>query len=199
MKFVCSLVCVFILNGFCSQVFAQEERGSEQDKKLNYFYDHLDFTLTNTDTIPDFESKMDKIKISGTIFESDGVTPASDAILYIYQADEDGYFAYNSNNDKDAIHHRGWIKTNKDGQYTFYTFVPNTDVRNDKLRKIYAFAKTADGQAYNPACFLFDDDPRLSRYCRKRVNKFDSKSILKLEKKKDLLVANRDIVLNTGK
>jgi len=199
MKFVFSLVCIFILNSSFSTIFAQEVRGSKQDKKLNYFYDHFDYTLTNTDTIPDFETKIDKVKISGTIFKSDGVTPASDTILYIFQADEDGYFAYNSDKKKHAIHHRGWIKTNNDGQYTFYTFVPSTDIRNNKLRKIHAIAKTSDGLEYNPACFLFDDDPRLSRFCRKKVKRIDSNSILKLEKSNDLLVATRDIVLNMSK
>ena len=199
MKHVFSLVCLFILISSFSTVSAQDERGSKIDKSLNYFYDHLDHQLTNTATIPDFDSKSEKIKITGTIFESDGVTPASDVILYIFQPDESGYFEYNSNDDKNTIQHRGWIKTDKDGQYTFYTFVPSTDIRNNKLRKIHAIAKTSNGIEYNPACFLFDDDPRLSKFCRKKVKRIDSNSILKFEKSNDLLVANRDIVLNTGK
>ena len=46
--------------------------------------DVLEKQLNNTDSIPDFLSKEDKIKITGTIYQEDGVTPAEGVELYIY-------------------------------------------------------------------------------------------------------------------
>jgi len=60
-------------------------------------------------------------------------------ILYINQADEKGdYVLKNDNNKKRYVRHRGWIKTNADGQYTFYTFVPRTYLRSNELKQIHA-------------------------------------------------------------
>ena len=59
-------------------------------KKRNAIYDYSENRLNNVDTIPDYNSKQNKLKISGTIYQSDGKTPAKDVILFIHQPNEDG-------------------------------------------------------------------------------------------------------------
>ena len=56
----------------------------------NPIYDYDAQALSNTATIPDYESKQSKLKITGTVYQSDGVTPAKDVILYIWHQDENG-------------------------------------------------------------------------------------------------------------
>ncbi|MBE9490451.1 MAG: hypothetical protein IMY67_09180 [Bacteroidetes bacterium] len=165
-------------------------------KKRSPIYDYSEHQLNNTDTIPDFETKTNKLKITGTIFQNDGITPAKDVILYISQTDENGsYVLKTDNHEKRYVYHRGWIKTNEDGHYTFYTFVPGTFLRSNELKHIHPVIKEPNKPEYNIDTFLFDDDPLLTKSCRKRLKRRGIDTILKLEKKDGMYVATKDIIL----
>ena len=161
------------------------------------FYDYENLELTSATTIPDFETKEDKLKITGTIYESDGVTPAKDVILYIEQADEHGDFDVRKTNNSKYVHHRAWVKTDENGNYTFYTFVPGNDRRYNQMQQLFPVIKEPNKQAYEVASFLFDDDPLLTKLCRKRMEKKgDISRILKLKKENGIYVTHKDIVLH---
>lgn len=167
-------------------------------KKRSPIYDYSETQLNSTDTIPDFEAKSAKLKITGTIYENDGVTPAKDVILFIYQADENGNFELKKENKKRYVHHRGWIKTDADGQYTFYTFVPGHYLNNlhrKEMKHIHPIIKEPSKPEYEINAFLFDDDPLLTSTCRKKLERKGIDNILKLDMKEGLFVAKRDIIL----
>lgn len=199
-KLITLLSFICFINSFT--LLAQESTTSLEEetkdyKKRNPVYDYSENQLNNTDTIPGFTKKTNKLKISGTIFQSDGVTPAKDVILYINQADENGdYVLKTDNNRKRYVHHRGWIKTNTDGQYTFYTFVPGTYFRSNELIKIHPVIKEPSKPEYSIDVFLFDDDPLLSAKCRTKLEREGVDNILKLEKKNGMYVATRNITLH---
>jgi protocatechuate 3,4-dioxygenase beta subunit len=175
-----------------------QESTSNSDNYLerNPIYDYVEVQLNSTDTIPDFESKTTKLKVTGTIYKSDGVTPAKDVILFIEQADENGDFDLRESNEKRYVHHRGWVKTDADGQYTFYTFVPGNDRRYNQLQQLFPIIKEPSKPAYELASLLFDDDPLLTKLCRKRMaKKGDPTRVLKPTMVDGLLVAQKDIVL----
>ena len=175
-----------------------------QDSSDNYIdrhplYDYNEHHLSNTDTIPDFNSKTDKLKITGTIYKSDGVTPAKDIILFIVQADENGDFDLKKHNKKRYVKHRGWVKTNSDGQYTFYTFLPGNDRRYNQLQQLFPVIKEPLKAEYEIESFLFDEDPMLTKLCRKKITKKgDATRILKLKKENGLYVTQKDIVLTSN-
>ena len=78
-------------------LFAQETADALRVEPINYkkrspVYDYSEHQLNNTDTIPDFDIKPNKLMITGTIYQNDGVTPASDVVLFIYQPDDYGNF-----------------------------------------------------------------------------------------------------------
>ena len=182
------LLITFFMSSF-SVIVAQE--------KDSPIFDYAEAEISNTATIPDYDSKSNKIKISGTIYESDGVTPAKDVILYIEQADESGDFEVKSNKDKRYVHHRAWVKTNDNGEYTFYTFIPGTDVRNKELRYIHTLIKAPNQPEYDINGFLFDNDPSLTKRCRKKIERNNVNNILMLEEKDGMYVATRDITLES--
>ncbi len=199
-KFITLFSFVYFIGTFLT-VSAQQNTDVLNDIPSDYLkrspiYDYTERQLNNVDSIPDFQLKETKVKISGTIYKSDGITPAKDVILYIYQQDESGDYEVKKANNKRYVHHSGWIKTNADGHYTFYTFVPNTDVRNREMQQIHAVIKEVNTTEYEIIDFLFDNDPFLTKRCRKKMDKAGSNNILKLQKKEDLHVATRDIVLN---
>ena len=196
------LVCFAVLNYAQNNIETENsfKEISPDYKERNSFYDYSEFQVNNTDTIPDFASKPNKLKITGTIYESDGVTPAKDILLYVYQPDENGN--YEIKNKKQHVHHRGWIKTNADGQYTFYTFIPGSSIipitypRRRGPKQIFPVIKEPGKPEYNLNAFLFDEDPLLTKSCRKRLKRRGIDCILKLEKKEGIYVTTKNITLN---
>jgi protocatechuate 3,4-dioxygenase beta subunit len=161
-------------------------------------YDRSEDLLSHTDTIPDYRSKNNKLKLTGTIYKSDGITPASDVILFIEQPDEDGDFKLRKTGENRYVFHRSWVKTDADGHYTFYTFVQGNDRRYNQLQQIFPIVKEPSKQEYQLETFLFDEDPMLTKRCRKRIAKTsDNTRILKLKKEDGVLVAQRNIVLSS--
>ncbi len=178
---------------------AQNELESSQDfESRNPIYDYNEKYLNSTDTIPDFSSKEYKLKIEGTVFLNDGVTPAENVLIFINQADENGDYDLRKHNNKRYVHHRAWVKTDKNGKYAFYTFIPSTDIRSRMIKEIHTVIKEPGMLEYDAAGFVFEDDRLLSRSCRKKIAKQDPKSILKLIKDNNILTAKRDFILKSG-
>lgn len=181
---------------FCLICFYSAFNPVNAQEKGSPIYDRAEDQLTNTDTIPDYRSKTNKLKLTGTIYQSDGVTPAKDVILFIEQPNEDGDFELRNEGDSRYVFHRSWVKTDADGKYTFYTFVPGNDRRYNQLQQIFPLIKGASQQEYQLETFLFDSDPLLTKRCRKQIaKKSDVSRILKLKEIDGVLVAQKDIVL----
>ena len=162
-------------------------------------YDYSELNLNNIDTIPGFDSKEQKLIITGTIYESDGVTPAKNVILYIEQADEHGNFDLRKEGEKRYIHNRGWIKTNAQGEYAFYTYVPGNDRRYNQLQQLFPIIKEPLKPEYHITSLLFDQDPLLTKSCRKRMDKKgDPSRILKLREQDGMYMVRKDIILHNG-
>ena len=194
-----SFACfISVNNSICAQESTTEiENQQEKFLERNPIYDYEELQLNNIDSIPDFETKQNKLKISGIIYKSDGVTPAKDVILYIEHADENGDFDLRKLNDKRYVHHRGWIKTDSDGHYTFYTFIPGNDRRYNQLQQLFPIVKEPSKPEYLVKTFLFDEDPLLTKKCRKRMAKKDDLSrILKPKEVDGVFIVTKDIVLN---
>ena len=187
-----SLICLISTN---NSILAQSA-DNYQDR--HPIYDYSDQQLSNTDTIPDYDSKLNKLKLTGVIYESDGITPAKDVILFIEQPNENGDFDLREKDEKRYVYHRSWVKTDADGRYTLYTFVPGNDRRYNRLQEILPSIKEPLKAEYNIETFLFDEDPLLSKRCRKKIaKKSDTSRILQLKKDNGILTAQRDIVLNS--
>ena len=200
MKNLITFICFACFIGAFSTVYAQDIAGNLDEIPKNYkkrspIYDYSEKQLNNVDTIPDFVSKSNKLKITGTIYESDGVTPAKNVLLFIHQTDENGNFELRRENKKRYVHHRGWVKTDADGRYTFYTFVPGSYIYGNELKQILPIIKEPGKPEQKIETFVFDDDPLLKDSCRERIEQTNPNRILKLDKKEGLFVAERDIIL----
>jgi len=201
MKNLIALFCIACFIGSYSTLTAQESDDLSEEVLYNYknrspIYDYSEIQLNNTDTIPDFETKPNKLKISGTIYQSDGITPAKNVILYVYQPDEEGNYEMKRDNyRKRYVYHRGWIKTDADGRYIFYTFMPGKFLRSKDLKQIHRVIKEPGEAEYDLASFFFNDDPlipELTVSCRAKA----VMSMLRLEKEGEMYVATKDIRLN---
>lgn len=187
MKNFIATCCFVIAVGLFNHVWAQESP----------IYDRAEDQLSNTDTIPDYRSKVNKLKLTGTVYQSDGVTPAKDVIIFIEQPDENGDFDLRRSGDERYVFHRSWVKTDADGKYTFYTFVPGNDRRYNQMSQIFPIIKEKSKEEVQLASLLFDNDPLLTKRCRKRLTKKGGENrILTTTSKDGLLIAEKDIVLS---
>lgn len=190
--FLLSFVTFF---SFQLTLTAQESTKDSDYLTRHAIYDYDANAISNTDSIPDLESKHERFKLTGTIYLSDGVTPAKDVILYIEQPDEKGNYEMKKRDGKRYVHHRAWVKTDADGRYTFYTFMPGNYHRRGEFKHIHPVVKEEGKQAYALDAFLFDSDVSLSNYCRKRLTKKGMDNVLTIEEKDQTFVATKDIVL----
>ncbi len=197
MKNLITLFCLVCFISTSQTINAQEASDEipTNYKKRSPIYDYSEKQLNSVDTIPDFASRSNKLKITGTIYENDGVTPAKNVLLFINQADEDGNFELKRHNKKRYVKHRGWVRTDADGRYTFYTFVPGKYIFGNELTQIHPIIKEPSKPEYKIESFVFDNDPLLTKPCRTKIEETNPNRILKLDKKEGLFVAKRDIIL----
>ena len=192
MKNLLKLFTVIILISAFQLVNAQKH--SKKFNELSAIYDYSEKQLNSVDTITGFNSKPNKLRISGTVYLSDGKTPAKDVILYVYQPNEKGnYEMKRDENRKRYINNRGWVKTDEKGKYTLYTFMPGKFITKE-LKQIHRVIKEPGKPEYELSSFFFNDDPLLpylTLACRAEA----VKSMLRLEEENGMLVATRDIRL----
>tara|TARA_R110000868_G_scaffold91812_4_gene254433 strand:- start:15859 stop:16542 length:684 start_codon:yes stop_codon:yes gene_type:complete len=200
MKKLISYCCFVGIIASCQTISAQGLNGFlekphynlKANKSLN---NNSEDKAINTATVPDFKTKPNKLKITGTIFENDGVTPANNVVFTIFQADEDGNYEMKRDaNRKRYVYHRAEITTKADGKYTFYTFMPGRFLHTKELINIHREIKEPGKDTYKLDAFFFNNDPlflKLIPDCRRQL----ANSTLKVEKKDGMYIAKKDIVL----
>jgi protocatechuate 3,4-dioxygenase beta subunit len=100
------------------------------------------------------------LDISGTIYQSDGVTPAQGIVLFVYHTDVTGYY----NEQDDASHPRlkGWMKTGADGRYEFRTIKPGAYPHRSTPAHIHAHLYGPDYSERSIDDYWFEGDPRIN-------------------------------------
>lgn len=158
-----------------------------------------DRELSSVDTLPDFEDEGTKIKVSGTIYQPDGKTPAEGVILYIYHTNQDGIYATRGGETGWANRHgyiRGWVKTGKDGKYTFYTLKPGIYPNRSAPAHIHPIILEPDGKYYWLGSYHFEGDPLLTKKeISPKSPRGGSSGLLSLKEEDNLWVGERDIIL----
>ncbi|MGB7785811.1 MAG: intradiol ring-cleavage dioxygenase [Salinimicrobium sp.] len=162
-------------------------------------FEYGDRELTNKDTLPDFNNEGVKIKVEGTIYQTDGKTPAKNIILYVYHTNQEGVYAPKKDAKGWAKKHgyiRTWLKTDKDGYYSFYTLKPAPYPNRSEPAHIHYEILEPNGKYYYVASCHFKGDTLLTE------NEISPDSprgghsgVLTFKNDGDLLVARRDIVL----
>lgn len=154
--------------------------------------------LAPTDTLPEYENNEPKLKITGTVFKKDGKIPAENVIIYIYHTNRQGIYEIKDNEIGWAKRHgfiRGWVKTGKDGLYTFYTFRPVAYPNGIEPEHIHITVKEPDKNEYYIDDYLFNDDPLLTQETRKERKNRGGSGIIKPKEKNGILLIERNIIL----
>ncbi|GAB5525337.1 MAG: hypothetical protein Roseis2KO_32090 [Roseivirga sp.] len=155
--------------------------------------------LDATDTLPEFTSHPNKMLITGTVYQRNGVTPAAGVIIYAYQTNEKGVYPTKGDESGWARRHgylRAWVKTDSKGQYAFYTFKPASYPSRTEPAHVHLIVKEPGKNEYWLDSIEFDDDPLLTAAARNKKRKRGGSGIVRLSKQSNgHLLCQRDIIL----
>jgi protocatechuate 3,4-dioxygenase, beta subunit len=201
-----AIITVLGLSG-CSQTGKQTKTASKSTAHVGggcegceaIFESPIPFEkLKNIDTLPDYKGPGPKIEISGTVYHRDGKTPAKDVVLYVYHTDQTGHYTPGPDAkgwEKRNGHIRGWMKTDKNGFYKFYTLKPGAYPNTNIPAHIHIVVKEPDKNEYYIDEYLFEGDPFLTASERKRQEKRGGDGIISLDEKNKMLHGKRNIIL----
>lgn len=154
--------------------------------------------LNSIDTLPDFNEDGPRIEISGTIFQSDEKTPAAGIIMYLYHTDQTGKYSGGGNESIWSKRHgyiRGWLKTDSNGFYKFYTLIPASYPNTTIEKHIHPTIKEPGKTAYWIDDFVFATDPFLNENERNRKQPVAGSGVLVTRKEDGIFKATRNIIL----
>ncbi len=155
--------------------------------------------LSWVDTLPDYNLAGPKLHIEGIVYHKDGETPAKNVVIYIYHTDQTGRYSTTGNETGWGKRHgnlRGWVKTDNEGKYAFFTLRPASyPGANPPPVHIHTIIKEPGKNPYWIDDFLFDDDPTLSKKERSRQRNYAGDGILKPELENGLWSAKRNIIM----
>lgn len=204
MKEILFLCFMLLLTAGCQAQENQEVRHSSNQvggpcEGCEAIHEFGDKPLSPVDTLPGFRQPgATPLKVTGTVFQKDGKTPAAGVILYIYHTDQSGIYPTRGDETGWGKRHgyfRGWIRTGADGRYTFYTIRPGTYPSRSEPAHIHATVKEPDKNEYYLDDFLFEGDPLLSQEVRASRPDRGGSGIVSLREEDSLMVAERNIIL----
>jgi protocatechuate 3,4-dioxygenase beta subunit len=139
------------------------------------------------------------MEINGIIYQADGITPASNVILYVYHTDAQGYYSPAENQPAVSRRHghlRAWMKTNAMGEYKFMSIKPAPYPKRYDPAHIHPVIKEPNKNEYYIDEYRFDDDPLLTGEYRAKAENRGGSGIIQLTKNdKGIWIGKRDIVL----
>lgn len=154
--------------------------------------------LSSIDTLPDYSKNEPKMIVTGTVYKQDGKTPANGVVIYAYHTDRSGVYPTKGDEKGWARRHgyiRGWTKTDENGQYTFYTFKPETYPSRTEPAHVHLTVKEPGKQEYWIDSIQFEEDELLTKKVREKMGNRGGFGIVKLKEKGSFLLAERDIIL----
>lgn len=155
--------------------------------------------LTSIDTLPDFHKEGMPIKVTGTVYENDGQTPAKDVIIYVYHTNPKGLYEPLENAKGWARRHggiRGWMKTDKAGRYSYYTLKPAPYPNRSGPAHIHYTILEPNGKYYwLGSCHFIGDSLLTTKETNPDHPRGGSSGLLTLKKEGGVYVGTRDIIL----
>lgn len=190
------LFLIFVLSISSVSVFSQTLGGPCEGCEALLKYGNRQ--LSSIDTLPDYSKNEPKMIVTGTVYKPDGKTPANGIIIYAYHTDRSGVYPTKGDEKGWARRHgyiRGWTKTDENGQYTFYTFKPETYPSRTEPAHVHLTVKEPGKQEYWIDSIQFEEDELLTKQVREKMGNRGGSGIVTLKEKGLLLLAERDIIL----
>jgi protocatechuate 3,4-dioxygenase, beta subunit len=154
--------------------------------------------LSDTDTLPGFDTATAQLLVTGTVYLPDNKTPAPGVVIYIYHTNGKGLYTPGPHAQGWEKRHgalRGWAKTNAQGRYYFYTQMPASYPNSKNPKHIHPVIKEPGYSEYYIDEFLFDDDVLLTTAERNQLENRGGYGVMTTTNCNGLSVAERNIYL----
>ena len=155
--------------------------------------------ISSEHTSNGWDEGKQKLILTGKVFQLDGRTPASDVVIYYWHTDDSGLYSSNDLIPYQAKEHgklRGWVKSDKSGNYTIKTSRPDAYPNDNIPQHIHLSIKEPDIINEYYADLYFDDDPLYLKH-KKKYGKLDraGTEILRIVLDRNIQIAEHNIVL----
>ncbi len=155
--------------------------------------------IKSVDTSAGWRENGQKLLVTGTVYQLDGVTPAPGVLIYYWQTDHTGYYSPTVGMDDQVKRHghiRGWVKTDDNGKYSVYTIRPAPYPNRNIPAHIHISIKEPDiTNEYYIDELVFDDDKLLTSDKRKKMENRGGSGVLRVLASGNLQVAEHNVIL----
>ncbi len=189
----------------------QNQSDSVSSKLSNNFddtppiYYRMPATISSIDTSAAWNHDGRKILLTGTVYRSDGITPAANILIYYYHTDATGRYRPLENEERSMPYNklgqthgyiRGWAKTSLNGKYSIFTLMPGSYLGGGKPAHVHAYIKEPSlDDPYYIDDFVFDNDPLLNTNKRRKLENRAGSGVIRFVEKDSLWVGERSIIL----
>ncbi|MBX9785247.1 MAG: hypothetical protein K2X48_18330 [Chitinophagaceae bacterium] len=170
-----------------------------------FMYNGIAKVISNTDTSTAWSLHGQKLLLTGTVYQSDGTTPASGVLIYYYQTNTDGRYIHKPEEKRSMTPNnlgqthgyiRGWVKTDTTGKYSIYTVRPGPYPDGTELAHIHLTVKEPNNiPEYYIDDIVFDDDELMTTKKRIKMENRAGTGVVRLIEKEHLSIGERNIYL----
>lgn len=156
--------------------------------------------INPTDTSAGWHEKGQKLVVTGTVYQTDGTTPAPEVVVYYHQTDADDYYSPRNDKPENQTRHghiRGWVKSDANGKYSIYTLRPAPYPNEIFPAHIHWLIKEPTiSNEYWVDDLVFEDDPLLLPFQKQNPSEDrGGNGISKVVQRDNIQHVKRDIVL----
>lgn len=201
-----------MLTGFLTSCNGQTKSGSQlqyssktNTKKIvgggcegcELMYVGMPEQISSAHTSIGWKEGKQKLIVSGKVLQLDGKTPAPNVIIYYWHTNDQGLYATTEQTSAKAHGKlRGWVKSDKNGNYTIQTSRPAAYPGQDIPQHIHLSIKEPDIQNEYYADLYFDDDPLYLKHKKKYGNSDRAGTeILRILLDNEIQIAEHNIIL----
>jgi len=163
-------ISIFLFLSIVSSVSVAQKKNSKTTK-VSYSLSHNPNAenLSSRIALAPAEEPGERMIISGTVYDKDGVTPVKDAVLYLYQTDQRGIYSDDTSSHNPKLF--GYLKTDANGSYGISTIRPGHYPVIQAAAHIHVNIKVP-GQPEYDVMFQFYDDSRIKDRRRARTDTY---------------------------
>ena len=141
MKLVVSLALALVMGATLAAQDVEYQRAVERAQKQR------PATLTSTARIAPTSEPGTPLVVRGQLLAING-SPAADAVVFAYHTDREGLYDKRENGPH-SWRLRGWVKTDKDGRFTFETIRPGSYPNSNNPPHVHFTAFMPNGERYH--------------------------------------------------
>jgi protocatechuate 3,4-dioxygenase beta subunit len=161
-------------------------------------------TLTQHAMMAGPDEPGERLNLIGTVYHTDGITPAAGIVLYFYQTNADGLYAGGTSESEWSRRHgklRAWVRTGQDGKYAIETIKPGSYPGTRLPAHIHpTVLEPLLGDGWRPPYWIddvvFDGELGVTESYKARMTNKGGNGVVQLSRNDDgTWLAVRDIVL----